>query len=355
MGSIGSFNLPGSMRALEYTEARKFSIVEKPLPKIREHDVLIKVKACGVCGTDLHIHDGEFGAQFPLVPGHETVGVIAAYGSHVTGFSIGDRVVADNSEVCGHCHYCRRGKELFCENFVAHGVMVDGGFAEYAVYPAHRVFKFQNLSDVDATLLEPAACAAHGLDKIAPQMGSKVLLFGAGPTGLMLAQLLRQNGGCHTVIAAPGGLKMDLARSLDAADEYVELPREADAAGVRMEQLRGEHPYGFDIVVEATGSARVLEDAIHFVSKSGKLVVYGVYGDGDRVSLSPNMIFKEEFQVLGSFSQMHKFPAAIDYLADRKRIKVDGIVNKTFKLNEWEACLDAMRNKSVVKAAIVFD
>ncbi|CAL5871882.1 uncharacterized protein PFLUO_LOCUS6136 [Penicillium psychrofluorescens] len=301
------------MRALgyddiEYSEARKFSIVEKALPKLREHDVLIKVKASGVCGTDLHIHDGEFGAQFPLVPGHETVGVIASFGSRVQGFKVGDRVVADNSELCGHCYYCRRGKELFCDNFIAHGVMVDGGFAEYAAYPAYRVFKFQKLSDVDATLLEPAACAAHGLDKIAPQMGSSVLLFGAGPTGLILAQLLRQNGGCHTVIAAPPGLKMELAKSLNAADEYVELPREAQAATTRMEKLRTDNPHGFDIVVEATGSARILEDAINFVTK----------GDG-------------------------------------KRVNVDGIVNKTFKLEEWQACLDAMKNKSVVKAAIVFD
>ncbi|KAJ5368898.1 alcohol dehydrogenase [Penicillium cataractarum] len=376
MGSTDLFNLPQSMRALglslfpmgqhqkyhanrkviitEYSEARKFSIVEKALPQLREQDVLIKVKASGVCGTDLHIHDGEFGAKFPLVPGHETVGVVAAFGSGVQGFKVDDRVVADNSELCGHCHYCRRGKELFCENFIAHGVMVDGGFAEYAAYPAHRVFIFKDLSDVDATLLEPAACAAHGLDKIAPQMGSKVLLFGAGPTGLMLAQLLRENGGCYTVIAAPGGLKMDLAKSLNAADEYVELPRESVASAATLEKLKAENPYGFDIVVEATGSSKILEDAIHFVTKSGKLVVYGVYGDNDRIRISPNMIFKEEINVLGSFSQTYKFPAAIDYL-ERKRVKVDGIVNKTFRLEEWQACLDAMKNRTVIKAAIVFD
>ncbi|KAF4768712.1 hypothetical protein N7455_012460 [Penicillium solitum] len=354
MSGTGSFDLPQYMRALEYSEARKFSIVEKALPKLRDQDILIKVKASGVCGTDLHIHDGEFGARFPLVPGHETVGVVAAFGKDVQGFTIGDRVVADNSELCGHCHYCRRGKELFCDNFIAHGVMVDGGFAEYAAYPANRVFTFKNLCDVDATLLEPAACAAHGLDKIAPKMGSKVLLFGAGPTGLILAQMLRENGGCHTAIAAPGGLKMELAKSLGAADEYVELPREAKAATDKMKKLQMDNPYGFDIVVEATGSAKILEDAIHLVTKGGKLVVYGVYKDDDRVSLSPNTIFKEEINVLGSFSQTHKFPAAIDYL-DRKRVKVDGIVNKTFKLEEWQACLDAMKNKSVIKAAIVFD
>lgn len=275
--------------------------------------------------------------QFPLVPGHEIVGVVAAFGNEVQGFTVGDRVVADNSELCGHCYYCRQGRELFCDNFIAHGVMVDGGFAEYAAYPENRVFKFKNLTDVDATLLEPAACAAHGLDKIAPQMGSRVLLFGAGPTGLMLAQLLRQNGACHMVIAAPGGLKMDLAKSVDAADEYVEFPREAQAAAARMEKLRADNPYGFDIVVEATGSAKMLENAIHFVTKGGKLVVYGVYGNEDHVSLSPNMIFKEEINVLGSFSQTYKFPAAINYFGQYPATLQDFSLLMKNALSRWEA------------------
>lgn len=192
--------------------------------------------------------------------------------------------------------------------------MIDGCFAEYAAYPQHRIFKIQNLSDVDATLLEPASCAAHGVDKIQPKMGSSVLLFGAGPTGLMLAQLLRHNGGCRTVIAAPPGVKLDLARSLDAADEYVELPREEKAAALAYQNIQTEYPYGFDIVVEATGSSKVLEKSIDFVQKGGQLVVYGVYGDDDKVSFSPNRIFKDEINILGSFSQLYKFPAAIDYL-----------------------------------------
>ncbi|KAL1889715.1 hypothetical protein Sste5346_008701 [Sporothrix stenoceras] len=356
MGSIDKFNLPSSMRALEYSSATNFSVVNKPLPQVRRHDVLIQVKACGVCGTDVHIHHGEFGAVFPLVPGHETVGVVAAFGEEVEGFTIGDRVVADNSEVCASCHYCRRGQELFCEKFVAHGVMVDGGFAEYAVYPAHRVFQFRSdtLSDADATLLEPASCAAHGLDKIAPKMGSTVLIFGAGPTGLVLAQMLRENGGCRTVIAAPAGKKMEVAKSLNAADEFIELPRDKEASVATLAKLKSDNPYGFDIVVEATGSAAILEQSIDYVTKSGKLVVYGVYNDDDMVKFSPNKIFKEEITILGSFSQTYKFPAAIDYLT-RGRVAVSGIVNKTYKLEQWQECLDAMANKTVIKAAIVFD
>ena len=227
-------------------------------------------------------------AKFPLVLGHEIVGTVSAMGPGVKGFQVGDRVVADNSELCGECFFCRRGEELLCENFQAHGINLNGGFAEYCAYPSKRVFQINHLTDVDATLLEPASCAAHGLDKIAPKMGSSVLMFGAGPTGLMLAQLLRQNGGCSIVVAAPEGLKMDLARKLGVADKYVCLSRTEQKS--QFDQLRADHPYGFDIVVEATGSAEILEQSIHLVRRGGKLVVYGVYQNVDRVCWSPAKI-----------------------------------------------------------------
>lgn len=215
---------------------------------------------------------------------------MAAIGPKVKDFLIGERVVADNSELCGTCFYCRRGDELFCENFQAHGVTMNGGFAEYCAYPAGKVFKIKNLSDVDATLLEPASCAAHGLDKIAPKMGSSVLIFGAGPTGLVLAQLLRQNGGCRVVVAAPEGLKMDLAKKLGAGDEYIELSRQDPS--VQYAQLKADNPYGFDVVVEATGSVKILADSIHYVRRGGKLVVYGVYSSKEHVSWPPSKICK---------------------------------------------------------------
>jgi D-arabinitol dehydrogenase (NADP+) len=271
---------------------------------------------------------------------------------------------------------------------------MDGGFAEYCAYPAAKVFPIQNLSDVDATLLEPASCAAHGLEKIAPKMGSSVLMFGAGPTGLVLAQLLRHNGGCKVVIAAPGGLKMELAKKLDAADVYVELSRSNPEE--QFKALKEENKYGFDIVVEATGSPKILEDAINYVRRGGKLVVYGVYSESARVSWAPSKICMspfnllvlvrvpcgippqshfvglsnerhlnmtnvrthglvgDEITILGSFSETYMFPAAIDYL-DSGKVKVQGIVNKTFTLDQWGECLESMRNKSAIKAAIVFE
>ena len=143
----------------------------------------------------------------------------------------------------------RRGTETNNTQFNARGVTMDGGFAEYCAYPAARVFKIHNLSDVDATLLEPASCACHGLDRIRPRLGSHVLMFGAGPTGLMLAQLLRQNGGCQVTIAAPQGLKMDIAKSVEAADTYIELSRSDPEA--QFAEIKKNNPYGFDIGREA--------------------------------------------------------------------------------------------------------
>ncbi|KAI9802497.1 MAG: hypothetical protein M1825_002882 [Sarcosagium campestre] len=366
-------DLPKTMKALRYSKPEEFEVVEVPLPEIRDNDVLIKVKACGVCGTckgkrndveslGIQRADPRVFPKFPLIPGHETIGVVAATGKNVKGFEIGDRVAADNSELCNECFYCRRGQLLLCEKFEAHGVTMNGGFAEYCAYGAGKVFKFKNLSDVDATLLEPASCACHGLERIAPKMGSSVLMFGAGPTGLVLAQLLRQCGGCHVVVAAPEGLKIELAKKLNAGDVYVELSRKDPAA--QYQKLKDDNPYGinpsltkesgFDIVIEATGSVKVLEDAIHYVRRGGKLVVYGVYANAARVSWPPSKIFGDEITILGSFSETYMFPAAIDYL-DSGKVKVEGIVNKTYKLEQWAECLEAMKNKTAIKAAITFD
>ncbi|OJJ62418.1 hypothetical protein ASPSYDRAFT_76278 [Aspergillus sydowii CBS 593.65] len=344
--------VPQTMNALLYVEPKVHKVVDVPVPALRANDVLIKVKACGVCDTDLHIHEGKSIAQFPLVPGHETVGIVADIGSKVKTLKIGDRVVAANSELCGECFYCRRGDELFCENFHAHGVTMSGGFAEYCAYPAGKVFKIQNLSDVDATLIEPASCAAHGLDKISPKMGSRVLFFGAGPTALILAQLLRLNGGCHVVICDPEAINMKLAESLGAGDQYIKPSREGPS--YQTSQLKANNPYGFDIVVEATGNVNILEDSINYVRRGGKLVIYGDYSKKDHVSLSPSKIIGDEIQIIGSFSEAYKFPAAIDYL-DSGKVKVTGIVNKMYKLEQWEECLKAMRNKNTIKAAIIFD
>ncbi|MFH1539866.1 MAG: alcohol dehydrogenase catalytic domain-containing protein, partial [bacterium] len=128
------------MKAVVYSEPRKFEVKDIPYPALKENQVIIKVKACGVCKTDLHIHNGEFISQFPLTNGHEFSGLIEEIGSDVIAFAKGDRVVADNTVLCGECYYCRRNQPLFCENFYSLGVTGPGGFAEYVVVNQDKVF-----------------------------------------------------------------------------------------------------------------------------------------------------------------------------------------------------------------------
>lgn len=130
-------------------------------------------------------------------PGHEAAGTIAAIGKNVTNVAIGDRVAADALEPCLTCFYCTRRKPQLCENIIGYGGNVPGGMAEYCRYPSRMVFPIGDLPDLEAVLLEPAACAAHGIERMQLEVGSRVLLFGCGPTGILLAQLIKMNGAAH--------------------------------------------------------------------------------------------------------------------------------------------------------------
>ncbi|KAI0360491.1 NADP+-dependent D-mannitol dehydrogenase [Trametes cingulata] len=339
----------GMMKAVYYHKPREFEVREVPIPQIGDDEVLLKVRACGVCGTDQHVHEGEFIAAFPLIPGHEVVGEIAEVGRNVKDFAKGDRVVADPSVLCGSCFYCRRGQALLCENYKGVGVSLPGGFAEYVAFDAKKVYKIHNLSDEEATLVEPAACAVHGMDKLDAPVGVDALIIGSGPTGLILAQLLKLNGATRVVIAANKGIKMDIAKQLEAGDEYIELDREDPSA--QWEDLKKRNPYGFDVVVEASGSAKVANDAIDYVRRGGTLMVYGVYSNDALVHWPPSKIFLNEIRIIGSFAQTFCFPRAVAYL-DSGKVRVKGLVTDVYPVAEFEKVLDKMRSKTAVKIAV---
>ncbi|EJD05367.1 NADP+-dependent D-mannitol dehydrogenase [Fomitiporia mediterranea MF3/22] len=342
------------MKALCYDEPRSFRIAEAPIPRIGDDEVLVRVSYCGICGTDAHIHEGEFISKFPLVPGHEVVGVIAEVGKNVKNFTTGDSCVADNCASCGFCFYCRRGKDLLCENFASKGCTMDGGFAEYIAFHESKVYKIHNLSHIEATLVEPAACAVHGLDRLraalpAGASGLEILLLGAGPTGLILAQLLRLNGAARVVIAANAGPKTRIARNINAADEIIELDRQA--ADEQWKKIKEENPYGFDVVIEATGAEKLANDSINYVRRGGVLMMYGVYDNDARVHWSPAKIFGDEIKIIGSFAQTYCFPRAVAYL-DSGKINVKGMVTDVFALEDFQQALDKMRSRSALKIAI---
>jgi len=337
------------MDAVCYHAPRVLDIITVPIPQINDDQVLIKVTCCGICGTDQHLAEGEFIGKFPLIPGHEIVGVISKLGRAVVGFSVGDRCVADNTILCDSCFFCRRGQYLLCENFDSLGVTMAGGFAEYVAVQSKKVYKIKNLTDEEATLVEPASCAIHGLDKLNPPVGVEALIVGAGPTGIILAQLLKLNGASKVVIVANKGIKTQIARKLDAGDEYIELDR--DNPDAQWAKMKEDYKNGFDVVIEATGSEQVANDALDFVRRGGSLMIYGVYANSDIVHWSPAKIFQNEIRIIGSFAQTHCFPRAVAYL-DSGKVRVKGMVTDVFSIRDFDKALEKMKSKTACKVAL---
>ncbi len=336
------------MKALVYTAPREFQIKEVDYPRLGENQVIIKVMACGVCKTDLHIHNGEFLAQFPLIPGHEFAGEIEEVGSAVTAFSRGERVVADNTVLCGECYYCRRNQPLFCENFYSLGCTGPGGFAQYVVVNQDKVFPIEKLSFEQATLTEPTACAIHGMDVIDVKPGDDVLLFGAGPTGIILAQLLKHCGAVNLVVAAPTQFKLDIVKDL-CADYIVQVDR--NDYSKHTQEIKRLFPKGFDVVVDATGAASITEHCIQFAKYGGKIVIYGVCPEDARITISPYEIFRKELKLIGSFAQTHCFDRALKYL-ENGIVKVDRLITHTFKLKDYAQALELVRSGRCLKVVI---
>jgi D-arabinitol dehydrogenase (NADP+) len=337
------------MKAIVYDAPRQFKYKEVPEPEIQSDDVLVRIDACGLCGTDLHIHEGEFAPNFPLIPGHEFTGEIVALGGSVKGLSQKQRVVGNSNESCGKCFYCMRGDFLLCLNLQAYGVTQDGGFAQYLRIKADRIFPIGNLTSREAVMVEPSACAVHGMEVLAMKPGSDVLLFGAGPTGQVLAQLLKLNGAGRLVVAAPPGPKLELAGRL-AADEIVPMDRKNPDK--HRNRLRELNPTGFDYIVEATGSAFVCEDALQFVRRGGTLLVYGVYPESETVRFNPFDLFRREITIKGSFAQIDAFPRALSYLESGK-IKVNEIVTDEFALEDWAKVLEHAWARKGIKIAVI--
>lgn len=333
------------MRAVIYDRAFEPQAREVPDPEAGPGEVLITVSQAGFCGTDLHLHQGGFDARFPLVPGHEGVGVVRALGRGTTGFEVGQQVVVNPNAYCGSCAYCRAGDLVRCANLVAVGVNRDGMFAEQVAVPATQVFDAEGLDPDVAVLAEPASCAMHGLERLRPRPGSSALVFGAGPTGSLLAQMMAAGGVAHVTVADPAEAKLETVRGLGIDQTVaIEMITDDNAAAVS-ERLRAASPTGtgYDVVVEATGSAVVGNLGVPLLRNGGTLLVYGVASEQARLSIAPYELFRRELTVLGSFAEMTSFEAAL--LALRTgRVRTDGLITHRFGLDDYASAIETLRH-----------
>lgn len=337
------------MRAVVYDGPRNFSIREVPTPEPGPGEVLIRIVETGVCGTDLHIHEGGFYAAFPLIPGHEPVGRVEALGEGVTGFAIGESVTVNPNVPCGHCGYCQRGQRLVCPNLKGVGTNFPGTFAEYMTMRYEYVYSTEGMADDVAVFTEPTSCVVHGVHVANPRPGSSALVFGAGPTGLLLAQQL-QAGGCASVtVAASSRFKLDRAQQL-GVDDTVLLDRGDLDAGV--EELRRRSDGGFDLVVEATASTAIGDACVPLTRNGGTVLLYGVTDAADRLAISSYDVFRREISIKGSFAQVDDFPGAIATLRSG-RVRTDGIITHRYKLEEYDQALEALRSDRTVHKIVL--
>src|SRR5258708_9258025 len=202
------------MKAIVYDAPGNFAYWEVDVPSMGPDEILLRVDACGSGGDDVHVHEGEFGAMFALIACHEFSGEIVEVGSAVKGLSKGQRATASTTQACGYCFYCKRGDFLLCENLGGIGVEINGAFAEYIKVKGALAFPVNKLSVREAAMIEPTACAVHGMEVLAVKPGSMVLRFGARPTWQGLPQLLKINGASRLTVAAAAGPKLDLIPSL---------------------------------------------------------------------------------------------------------------------------------------------
>jgi 2-desacetyl-2-hydroxyethyl bacteriochlorophyllide A dehydrogenase len=275
--------------------------VPDPSPGPRE--VVVEVAGCGICGTDLHIMDGEFAPAYPIVPGHEFAGTVVAAGAEVTEVRVGDAVAVDPSLHCGECYQCRRGRGNLCERWAAIGVTVPGGAAEFAVAPVKNCFPLpEGVAPADAALIEPLSCAVRGFDVLPRRLGDHYLIYGAGTMGLMMLELAKRSGAASVSVVDLNPERLATATQLGVT-----------AAGARPEEV--ERSRGWDVVIDCTGVQAAIQDGLGRVAPAGTFLQFGVADYAARATVEPFKIYNQEITITGSMAVLHSFERAADLFA----------------------------------------
>lgn len=334
----------GVMKALVLKEYSKFVYEDVPVPSIGETDVLIEVKACGICGSDVHGMDGSTGRrQPPIVMGHEASGVIAEVGEYVTEWKKGDRVTFDSTVYCGHCWFCRRGRINLCENRRVLGVSCDdyrqhGAFAEYVAVPEHILYRLPDATTFEqAAMVEALSIAFHAVERTRVSINDTAVVVGVGMIGLLVVQTLRA-AGCGTIIAVDVDMsKLELARELGADAGVKPHSGMVEAAVRKLTAGRGA-----DVAFEVVGMTASIQTAVDSLRKGGSLTLVGNLSP--EVTLPLQSVVTGELTLLGSCASCGEYPACLEMIA-RKAIDVDVLISATAPLAEGAEWFDRLYQK----------
>jgi len=322
---------------------------EMPEPKVGEGQVLIEVKAAGLCGTDVHIFYDEFKSNPPVILGHEISGIIREVGEGVANVKIGERVTTESYfKTCGLCYYCRNGKENLCLDRLSIGSRVNGGMAKYVVVPARNIHKLpENVSYVEGAMTEPLACVIHStLDMTRITPGSIVVVSGPGPIGLLTLQVAKQAGGVVVVIGTEKDThRLRVAKDL-GADYTVNLERQ-DATEL-VNSLTGGR--GADIVFECAGVEASVDACLRLVRRAGQYTQIGLVGQKVTFDID-EIVYKEVALRAGNASVPSAWTRALR-LMEMGKIKLKPLISDVLPIAEWEKAFNMFKEKSGLKIVL---
>lgn len=289
------------MKAIQFPARNETRLATLPDPRAGAGEVVVEVRASGICHTDIEVLRGNYGTSaFPLVPGHEYAGVVVDVGPGVSGIAVGDRVAVDPNLECGTCMACRRGWAHLCENLGAYGVTVDGGFAELSVVKAAAVHPVADMAFDLAALAEPVGCVLNGIAAVAGGAARNVLIFGAGPMGLLMATVLKSLGVPDIALVDIDEARLELVGNFGF--------RPIPSGSPELARIR----HGADLAVEATGVPSVAAGLTDYVANGGKGLFFGVCPSDLRIEISPFEVFRRQLTLAGSHSLNHNIPEALD-------------------------------------------
>ena len=319
------------MKSAVFYGKHDLRVEEHEMPKVGPKDVLIQVKACGVCGTDVHIYEGDKGAAEvtpPTILGHEFSGVIAEVGSEVTNYKAGDRVCIDPNCYCGACEPCRNGVAHYCEHMIGYGTTVNGGFAEYCAVNERQVYKLgDNTSFEQGAMTEPVACCLHGMDMCEIRPGHQVVVIGGGMIGLLMLQLSRLAGAAKVALLEPVESKREVGKKL-GADICIDPIHEDVKA-----RLKEEGMTWVNTVIECVGRPSTIEQAIDIAGNKAVVMMFGLTKPDETISVKPFEIFRKELVLKASYINPYTQKRALD-LIDSGRLDVSSMVYEVADLDE---------------------
>ena len=309
------------MRALKIVGPGTAKVEEVQTPRPGSGEVLVEVRACGICGTDIHIFRGEYLGEYPIIPGHEFAGIVAGTGSGVTRFKEGDRVAVEPNVACNNCYNCLHNRQNFCLNWEAVGVTRAGAMAQYVLAPEENTFDIGKLSFEAGALMEPLSCIVHGLQKLHISLADRIAILGAGPIGLLMIQLVKRMGAEKVIAVDRNRARLEAAAGCGADSTETDvnaLPRDF-----------------YDVVVDATGAVEVMRRTLDFVRPAGSVLLFGVPPVGKPMEVEPFTIFKKGLSIFSSFTSVRNSYQAISLL-QAGVIDYGGIVSHRLPLEDFE-------------------